>query len=96
MRGRYRESMEHPKPFTPGEATAVTFELLDVLHTFRRGHCIMVHVQSSWFPMVDMNPQTFVPNIFKADEKDFVKVSNTLYRSKEHPSCIEVKVLQGM
>lgn len=96
MRGRYRESMEHPKPFMPGKVTPVIFELQDVLHTFKRGHCIMLHVQSSWFPMVDINPQTFVPNIFKADEKDFVKVINTIYRSKEYPSCIEVRVLRGM
>ena len=95
LRGRFRESLEKPKPFKPGEITGISFELLDVLHTFKRGHRIMVHVQSSWFPMVDMNPQTFVPNIFKADEKDFVTVTNTVYRSKEYDSHIEVGVLPG-
>jgi hypothetical protein len=95
MRGRFRESLDHPKPFTPGEITAVSFELQDVLHTFTRGHRIMVHVQSSWFPMVDRNPQTYVPNIFKADEKDFVTVTNTVLRSKDAPSHLEVGVLPG-
>jgi hypothetical protein len=95
MRGRFRESMERPKPFTPGEITAVSFELQDVLHTFMRRHRIMVHVQSSWFPMVDRNPQTYVPNIFKADEKDFVAVTNTVLRSKDAPSHLEVGVLPG-
>ena len=95
MRGRFRESFEKPKPFTPGEITEVSYELQDVFHTFKRGHRIMVHIQSSWFPMVDRNPQTFVPNIFKADEKDFVTVTNTVHRSKDAPSHIEVMILPG-
>ena len=95
MRGRFRESFEKPMPFTPGEITGVSYELQDVFHTFKRGHRIMVHVQSSWFPMVDRNPQTFVPNIFKADEKDFVTVTNTVHRSKDAPSHIEVMILPG-
>ncbi|MFC1608010.1 CocE/NonD family hydrolase [Candidatus Latescibacterota bacterium] len=95
IRGRFRESLEKPIPFVPGEITGVSLELQDVLHTFKRGHRIMVHVQSTWFPMVDRNPQTFVPNIFKADEKDFVTVTNTIYRSKDAPSHIEIGVLPG-
>jgi hypothetical protein len=95
MRGRFREGLEHPKPFTPGKITEVSFELQDVLHTFKREHSIMVHVQSSWFPMIDRNPQTFVPNIFKAEEKDFVVVTNTVHRSKDSPSNLEVGVLTG-
>ena len=93
MRGRFRESFSKPKPFKPGEITEVSIELQDVLHTFKRGHCIMIHVQSSWFPMIDRNPQSYVPNIFKADEKDFITVTNTLHRSKEAPSHIEVRIL---
>jgi len=95
MRGRFRESPDRPKPFTPGEITEVSFELQDVLHTFALGHRIMVHVQSSWFPMVDRNPQTYVPNIFKAEEKDFVAVTNTVYRSKDASSRLEAGVLPG-
>jgi len=70
--------------------------LWDVLHTFKRGHRIMVHVQSTWFPFIDRNPQKYVPNIFEATEDDFVKVTNHVYRSKKYPSHIEVGVLQQM
>jgi len=64
------------------------------LHTFKRGHRIMIHVQSTWFPFIDRNPQKYVPNIFEADEGDFIKVTNRVYRSKRYPSHIEVGVLQ--
>ena len=60
MRGKFRNSFEKPEPFEPGKPTAVKFTLPDVCHTFRRGHRIMVQVQSTWFPLVDRNPQTFV------------------------------------
>jgi len=93
LRGRFRESYEHPKPFVPDQVTQVSFELQDVLHTFKRGHRIMVHIQSTWFPMVDRNPQKYVPNIFKADENDFITVTNAVYRSKDYPSHIEVGIL---
>lgn len=93
MRGRFRESYENPKPFVAGEVTPVRFELHDTLHTFKRGHRIMVHVQSSWFPFVDRNPQRYVPNIFEAREEDFIKSTNRVYRSKQHPSRVTVGVL---
>ncbi len=96
FRGRYRESYEHPKPFQPGEITEVSFELWDVLHTFKRGHRIMVHVQSTYFPFFDRNPQKFVPNIFEADEDDFIPVTNSVYRSEAYPSNIEVGVLNRL
>lgn len=95
LRGRFRESYSTPKPFKPGEPTPINLELLDVLHTFKRGHRIMIHIQSSWFPLVDRNPQTFVPSIFNADEKDFVTVTNSVYRSKQYPSHIEATLLKG-
>ena len=60
MRGKFRNSFERPEPFVPGKVEAVNFDMPDVNHTFRRGHRIMVQVQSSWFPLVDRNPQTFV------------------------------------
>ena len=94
FRGRFRESYETPKPFVPGEPTRVSFELQDLLHTFKRGHRLMVHVQSTWFPFVDRNPQKYLPNIFKAEEEDFIKVMNRIYRSKKHPSRIQVGVLE--
>ena len=93
FRGRFRESYEKPKPFVPNEVTSVSFELQDVLHTFKRGHRIMIQIQSTWFPFVDRNPQKYVPNIFKAKERDFVTVTNRVYRSKDFPSHLEVGVL---
>ena len=79
MRGRYRESFSVPKAFVPGEVTPVSFPLQDVLHTFKKGHRVMVQVQSTWFPLMDRNPQTFVPNIFEATESDFVKATHRVY-----------------
>ncbi len=90
MRGRFRNSFVTPEPFKPGEVTDVNFRLQDVMHTFKKGHRIMVQVQSTWFPLIDRNPQTFVPNIFKADEKDFQKATHRVYDS----STIEVQVLK--
>jgi putative CocE/NonD family hydrolase len=94
FRGRFRESYETPKAFVPDEVSHVSFELQDVLHTFQRGHRVMVQVQSSWFPFVDRNPQTYVPNIFEATVDDFVKTVHRVHRSKQHPSHIEVGVLE--
>ncbi len=93
LRGRFRDSYENPKPFVPGEATHVAFELQDVMHTFQRGHRILVQVQSSWFPLIDRNPQKWVPNIFEAKEEDFVKATHTVIHSPEKPSGVEVGVL---
>lgn len=93
IRGRFRESYETPKPFQPNTPTQVTLPLQDVLHTFKKGHRIMIQVQSSFFPFLDRNPQTYVPNIFKAEEKHFVKATHSLLRSAEHPTSIEMGVL---
>jgi putative CocE/NonD family hydrolase len=96
FRGRFRESYEKPKPFIPDQVTQISFELWDVLHTFKRKHRIMIHVQSTWFPFIDRNPQKFVPNIFEADQEDFITVTNRVYRSKQYPSHIEAGVLEQM
>ncbi len=96
FRGRFRTSYEEPEPFTPGEVTEVAIPLQDVLHTFKRGHRIMVQVQSSLFPFIDRNPQSWVPNIFTADEEDFVKATHRVYHSTEHPSRIELGILEGL
>ena len=72
MRGRFRQSFEKPAAFKPGKSETVKFELPDVAHTFRKGHRLMIQVQSSWFPLADRNPQQFV-NIYTAKPEDFKK-----------------------
>jgi hypothetical protein len=69
------------------------FSLHQVNHVFKKGHRIMVQIQSSWFPIFDRNPQKFVPNIFLATDKDFIKSTQTIYRNKRYPSCIELPVV---
>ncbi len=93
IRGRYRNSYEKPMPFVANQPTKVAFPLQDLLHTFKKGHRIMVQVQSTWFPLVDRNPQKYVPNIFLADEKDFIKATQRVYRNRQNASRLEVGVL---
>jgi putative CocE/NonD family hydrolase len=95
IRGRYREDYAKPKPFTPNKATKVELPLQDFLHTFEPGHRIMIQVQSTWFPLVDINPQGWVDNIFEADEKDFVSAEHRVYRDGKHPSRIVVGELSA-
>ncbi|GAB5553424.1 MAG: CocE/NonD family hydrolase [Saprospiraceae bacterium] len=78
FRGRFRNSFSKPEPFTPGKVETVEFPLQDVLHTFKKGHRIMVQVHSTWFPYIDRNPQKYVENIYKADAEDFTKGSITI------------------
>lgn len=92
IRGKFRNSLERPEPFTPGEPTLVELRLEDLLHTFRRGHRVMVHVQSSWFPLVDRNPQKFM-SIHEADAADFQKATQRVYRSTTRPSAITLGVM---
>jgi putative CocE/NonD family hydrolase len=73
FRGRFRNSFEKPEAFTPGQQTELTVPLQDVLHTFKKGHRIMIQIHSTWFPYIDRNPQKYVPNIYKANEEDFIK-----------------------
>jgi putative CocE/NonD family hydrolase len=93
MRGRYRNSFEKPEPFSPGKVTEVRFELPDVAHTFRKGHRIMVQVQNSWFPLVNINPQKFV-DIYNCQVSDFQKATHRIYHESKYPSQIEVHVLK--
>jgi uncharacterized protein len=93
MRGKFRNSLERPEPLVPNEPTKIEFTMLDVLHTFRKGHRIMVQVQSSWFPLIDRNPQTFI-DIYHASAADFRKATNRVYRSGEAASRIEMNVLR--
>ena len=78
MRGKYRNSFSIPAAFVPSQRTMVKFELPDVAHTFKKGHRLMIQVQSSWFPLADRNPQQFL-NIYKADESDFIKSTIKIY-----------------
>jgi putative CocE/NonD family hydrolase len=92
MRGKFRNSFEKPEAFTPGKPTPVKWELPDICHTFRSGHRIMIQVQSSWFPLIDRNPQTFV-DIYSAKESDYKKAMQRVYRTRELPSQVEVRVM---
>jgi len=92
FRGKFRNSFEKPEPFEPGQVAKIEFPIPDIFHTFRRGHRVMVHVQSSWFPLVDRNPQTFV-NIPTAREEDFRKATQRVYRAGNAASGLTVLVL---
>jgi putative CocE/NonD family hydrolase len=94
FRGKYRESFERPVAFTPAKPAAINFQMPDVYHAFRRGHRIMVQVQSSWFPLVDRNPQKFM-EIPKATAADFQKATQRVYRARGLNSSVTVMVEQG-
>jgi uncharacterized protein len=94
FRGKFRHSFEKPEPFTPGKVEEISTTFQDINHTFRRGHRIMVQIQSSWFPLTDRDPQTFV-NIPDAKPSDFVKATERVYHSKAQPSGIGVQVLSS-
>ncbi|MFZ6734834.1 CocE/NonD family hydrolase [Undibacterium sp. Ji42W] len=92
LRGKFRNSFEKPEPFVPGKVAAISYNMPDIQHTFRRGHRIMVQVQSSWFPLVDLNPQKFM-DIPKANPEDFQKATQRVYRSPGQYSGIAVQVM---
>jgi putative CocE/NonD family hydrolase len=92
FRGKFRNTFERPEPFVPGQPTVLNFSLPDINHTFRRGHRIMVQIQSSWFPLVDRNPQKFL-NIPEATEADFQKATERVYHSKSNASALVLPVL---
>ena len=79
FRGRFRNGFDKPQPFVPNEVTKVEFPLQDVLHTFKKGHRIMIQIHSTWFPYIDRNPQKYVENIYKADASDFIKSTLTIF-----------------
>ena len=93
FRGRYHNSFEKPEPLKPGEVTPFTIDLHTADHVFKKGHRIMVQVQSSWFPLYDRNPQKFIPNIFEAKDSDYEKATQHVYRSKRFPSSVEIMTL---
>jgi putative CocE/NonD family hydrolase len=93
FRGRFRNSFEKPEPIAAGAVTPFTIDLHTANHVFKKGHRIMVQVQSTWFPVIDRNPQKFVPNIFEAEETDFQQATQRLYRSRQYPSSIALSTL---
>lgn len=94
FRGRYRKGFEQSIPFVPNEVTEVSWQLQDVFHTFKKGHRIMIQVQSSWFPYVDMNPQTFVPNIFLAKDEDFQAQTHQLWCEESKASRVSLPIVK--
>jgi len=92
FRGKYRNSFEQPEPFIPNEVTKIEFDLRDKCHTFLKGHRIMVQIQSSWFPVIDRNPQKFV-DIYHASADDFQKAEHKVYRSASYNSHIKLRVI---
>ncbi len=93
FRGRYHNSYEKPEALKPGEVTPFTIDLHSADHVFKKGHRLMVQVQSTWFPLYDRNPQKFVPNIFEARDSDYQRATQRIYRSSKFPSSVEIMVL---
>ena len=91
LRGRFRDSFESPKPVTPNQVTPFTVDLLSHNHAFLRGHRIMVQIQSTWFPLIDRNPQRYVPNIFEAGPEDFIKAIHRIHRGTHIVLPVESK-----
>jgi len=94
FRARFRRSYEKPEPLTPGRVEKVEFELPDAFHNFRRGHRIMVQVQSTWFPLVDRNPQKYVENIYNAKREDFIKATHRVYHGTGQSSGVQILQLR--
>jgi predicted acyl esterase len=93
MRGKFRNSLSKPEPFVPGQPSNVKIKLNDVAHTFKKGHKIMVQIQSSWFPLVDRNPQKFM-RIAEATASDFQKATIRIYHSASLQSKIILPVMK--
>jgi hypothetical protein len=90
FRGRFRKSFSNPTPLRPNQPEEFVIDLHDINHAFLKGHRLMIQVQSSWFPVIDRNPQKFVPNIFEAKESDYIKAEQRVY----HSTYIELPVMK--
>jgi len=95
FRGRFRKSFSNPEPLVPKQPAEFVIDLHQINHTFLKGHRIMIQVQSSWFPVIDRNPQKFVPNIFEATASDFIKAEHTIYFSAKYPTYVELPVMEA-
>ena len=94
MRGRFRKSLEQPSPLVPGKAEEFVIDLHDINHTFLKGHRLVIQVQSTWFPIIDRNPQKYVPNIFEAKETDFIKATQSIYCNQQYATYVELPVMK--
>ena len=94
IRSRYRKSFMQPSPLVPGKAEEFVIDLHDINHTFLKGHHMMIQIQSTWFPIIDRNPQKYVPNIFEAKESDFIKATETVYCNQQYATYIELPVIK--
>lgn len=94
LRGRFRKSFEKPEPVKPGDVEEYVVDLMQGHHTFRKGHKIMIQVSSTWFPVIDRNPQKYVPNIFEAEDADFIKATHSIHRNAKHPSHLMIQSLK--
>jgi putative CocE/NonD family hydrolase len=92
FRGRFRQGLDKPMPFEPGKIETIQYAMPDIAHTFQKGHRLMVQVQSSWFPLVDRNPQRFT-NIYECDDADFQQSVIRIYHDAAHPSALVLPVL---
>jgi len=95
FRGRFRKSFSNPSPLVPNKPEEFLIDLHEINHVFRKGHHIMVQVQSTWFPVIDRNPQKYVPNIFEAKETDFMKAQHSIYCNATNATYIELPVMSN-
>jgi len=94
FRGRFRKSFSNPSPLIPNKPEEFVIDLHDIDHTFKKGHRIMIQVQSTWFPVIDRNPQKFVPNIYEAKESDYTKATHTIYFNAKYATYVELPVMK--
>jgi hypothetical protein len=94
FRGRFRKSFERPEPFVSNQPTEIVIDLHHVNHTFLKGHKMMIQIQSTWFPVIDRNPQKYVPNIFKAKQSDYIKATETVYCNNRLATYVELPVMK--
>lgn len=94
FRSRFRKSFVNPQPLTPNKPEEIVIDLHDINHVFLKGHRLMIQIQSSWFPIIDRNPQKYIPNIFEANENDFIKAAHTIYCNNQYATYIELPVMK--
>ncbi|PWT98459.1 MAG: X-Pro dipeptidyl-peptidase [Bacteroidetes bacterium] len=94
FRGRFRKSFEKPEALVPGKPEEFIVDLHEINHVFKKGHKIMIQIQSTWFPVIDRNPQKFVPNIFEAKDSDFIKAEQHIYFNSSNPTYIDLPVMK--
>jgi len=94
FRGRFHKSFSKPTPLIPNKPEEFVIDLHDINHSFKKGHRIMIQVQSTWFPVIDRNPQKFVPNIFEAKDSDYIKATHTIYFNAKYATYIELPLVK--